>query len=476
VTAEFSFNWKGGFFLMDSHGFHSFKWFLLGFIGFSILIPAAARADLETFETDLGRFATWDSEVGTLTAVQDGAAGYSGGGMILSNGGTTAIGVENYTVLPNTFYMVTAWIQVQSGGSSPFSFTVAVKSGSSDAANLNTTPGTWFLPGAWEYGADDTAETQWPEDENGWKIIGMSVRTGVSDTALSLGFALDGSGAPAVHVDDVHVTQPSAALVYGFDEAGYITFDYANNGYHYDGSHDGDCGDPPVPNVDLGGVVPSDPADLRLYVPGWMCGGVGDGLTDSSRETGSVYDGAAWRMDHPGGQFDDGSPVLPLVTTPDTIYTANFWMVRDRESGGNAWVNWNNQYETHVAWRLADDPSPGDIEGWPGAIRPNAFHVICEGASNSERNYAPDIYAPGSGTTIDCVDPTGSRYSTMAYQAADDTSWFEACLRSSRGADNPTTGWTLWIMDDFRLLQHGEEDLLASLISGVDGDTLKNYR
>lgn len=452
---------------MYSYGVRSFKWFFLALVGFSMLIPGAARADLETFDADLGRFATWDSEVGTLSAVQDGGAGNTGGGMILSNGGVTAIGVENYTVLPNTLYMVTAWIQVQSGGTSPFTFSMAVKSGNWDATNLNSSPGTWFLPGVWEYGANPTSETQWPQTENGWKIIGMSVLTGSSDAVLSLGFALTGAGAPSVYVDDVHVTQPTSALIYKFDEVSYITFDHSTNGFHYDGTQ--------LPLVTLDGVLPSIPANIRLYVPDWMGNGVGDGLTDSSRETSMVYNGAAWRMDHPGGQFDDGSPVLPLVTTPGTIYTANFWMLRDRETGGNAWINWNNQYETHVAWRLADDPSPGDIEGWPGAIRPNAFHVICEGASNSERNYAPDIYAPGSGATIDCVDPTGSRYSTMAYQAADDTSWFEACLRSARGAGSPTTGWTLWIMDDFRLLEHGEEDLLASLISGVERNTLEIY-
>jgi hypothetical protein len=452
---------------MGSHSLYSSKGYLVGLTIGLLLLPAAARADLESFETDLGRFVTWDSEVGTLAAVQDGAAGHTGGGMILSASG---IGVEHYTVLPNTFYMVTGWIQVQSGGTDPFAFSMAAKSGNWDAGNLSVSPGTWLLPAVWEYGADPTNETQWPEDENDWKIIGISVRTGPSDTALSLGFSLVGTGAPAVHVDDVHVTQPRPALVYSFDEASYTVFDATKNGYRYDGTQ--------TPLVTLHGVLPSTPANIRLYVPSWLLGGVGDGLTDGSRETSRAYSGAAWRTDHPGGRFDDGSPVVPLVTTAATIYTANFWMVRDRSEGGNAWTNWDASHASHVAWRLGDNPRPGDIEGdqdigGSGWVRPNTFHLICQGNANSERNYVPDIHAPGSGTEIDCVDPDGSRYTTMAYQAADTTSWFEACIRGNRPEG---TGNSLWIMDDFRLFEHGEEDLVGSLISGVNRDTLKNYR
>jgi hypothetical protein len=428
-----------------------------------------AQADLEDFETDLGRFATWDSESGTLSAVQDGAAGNSGGGMILTNTASTAVGVEHYVVAPNTFYMVTAWIQVQAGGTSPFSFSMMLKSGQWDASDAVNNPGTWFTPGVWEFGANTTEETQWSETDNDWKIIGMSVFTGATDGILSVGFALGGSGAPAVYVDDVHVTRPNAVSVFDFDEDPYVAFDDTTNGFHYDGGQS--------PAVTLDGALPSTPANIRIYVPNWMGGGVGDGFTTSIRDVTNEYDVASWRMENTGESFDDGSPVIPLTTVSGAIYTANFWMMRDRSDPGNAWVNWNDEYETHLAWRLTDDPSPGDIEGWPGAIRPNAFHVICEGSSNSERNYAPDIYAPeltpGDRTTIDAVDPGGSRYSTMAFQAVDDTSWFEACIRGMRGTGTSSEGTSVWSMDDFRLFQHGDEGLVAA---GVPQDVFEAYQ
>jgi len=95
----------------------------------------------------------------------------------------------------------------------------------------------------------------------------------------------------------------------------------------------------------------------------------------------------------------------------------------------------------------------------------------------AERNYAPDIYAPelspGDLRSVDCVDPEGSRYSTMAFQAVDDTSWFEACIRGNRGG---RVGTTTWIMDDVRLLVHGDEDLVPALSTGVPLDLYHGYQ
>jgi len=448
--------------------------FFIGFIALAlVMIAGTARADKEDFETDLGRFATWDSEAGTLAAAQGSAAGYSGGGMVLSNTAAGAAGVEHYAVAPNTTYMVTAWIQVQSGGTSPFAFAMMLKSGQWDANDAGNNPGTWFIPGFWGFGTDTTAGTRWSETDNDWKIIGMSIVTGPSDTVLSLGFALGGSGAPDVHVDDVHVTRPYTASVIDFDEDPYVAWDNGN-GYRYDQAQ--------IPPVGLLGAVPTIPTGIRMYIPTWMGTGVGDGIAESTREVSLVESGAAWRIDRAGDGFSDGSPAIPLGTTAGTIYTVNFWMVRDRDSGGNAWTNWADQYESHVAWRLADDPSPGDIEGWPGAIRPNAFHVICEGSSNSQRNYAPDVYAPeltpGDPTSIDCADPTGSRYSTMAFQAVDNSSWFEACIRSQKPGGS---GGSFWVMDDMQLLVHGAEDLVPpqptpTVTAGVPESVFQVYR
>jgi hypothetical protein len=135
-----------------------------------------------------------------------------------------------------------------------------------------------------------------------------------------------------------------------------------------------------------------------------------------------------------------------------------------RDGGSDAWTNVTDTYNCHVAWRLADDPDPGDIEGWPGHIQADAFHLMCEGTSNVERNYAPDVYAPGTGAAIHCRDLAGSRYSTMAYMAADTSSWFEACIRGlmPQGGAYAEAGPSYWILDDLRLVEHGQEDLIVT--------------
>jgi len=422
--------------------------FALSLITAVCLVSSVAYADLEDFEIDLGRFTTWDSESGTLTATL-------GTGVMELTAGTTGsnVGVEHYTIAPDTYYMVTVDVTVLAGGASPFWFEVGVRSGNHTAADFDANPGSWFIPGKWEYGAVSGTDSQWPETENGTKVIGMSVLSGPSDTVLSFGLKLGGSGAPTVQIDNVHITKPTAAVTVDFDEDPYAAWNTTIHGFGF-----GDT----TGTKSASGVMPQT-VGTRLYCPGWM-GSLGDGNCTTSRETTLVDSGPAAWMVTDAGSWGDASPVVgPITTTAGTVYVANFWMLRQR-SGAIAWTNDGNDYNCHVAWRLADDPNPGAIEGWPGAIGADAFHLICEGASNTERNYAPDIYAPGSGVAIDAADPSGSRYSSMAFTAADDSTWLEFCVRTMKGGVVDSSDY---VLDDLQLFTHGPDEGLA-----VDLDSL----
>lgn len=60
------------------------------------------------------------------------------------------------------------------------------------------------------------------------------------------------------------------------------------------------------------------------------------------------------------------------------------------------------------------------------------------------------------GAAIQCLDTDGDRYSTMAFEAADATSWFETCIRTLKGGK---AGSSYWILDDFQLFVHDNEML-----------------